>query len=302
MSLLDDLNDDFWSKLVNCCNAKIISVVSNDHCKAFLLSESSLFVWHDRFVILTCGITQLVKSVEYFVQHFDHEILEHVSYQRKNEYFSHAQPSCFGDDVAVLSRYLTGKAYRFGELDSHHNYIFHQENTYKIQRHEKTYGFLAYQMGEKASSILTREGLSATEIRCFLQLEQLFPNFTFDDHVFKPYGYSINGIHENNYLTIHITPQVSSSYISIESNINLIKLAPIFLAVLAPQSFDLLGFNEYDFTQLLADFVPNAYVSKSRIKETLSNEHHVCFANYILPQQMFSSATVFDPNKVDHGL
>ena len=58
LSLLNDISNTFWQELVKCCNAQILSSIENEHCKAFLLSESSLFVWHERFVILTCGVTQ----------------------------------------------------------------------------------------------------------------------------------------------------------------------------------------------------------------------------------------------------
>ena len=47
-SLLNDISDDFWQLLVERCQAKIISSIQNESCKAFLLSESSLFVWSDR--------------------------------------------------------------------------------------------------------------------------------------------------------------------------------------------------------------------------------------------------------------
>ncbi|MBA6364897.1 adenosylmethionine decarboxylase, partial [Colwellia sp. BRX8-8] len=70
LSLLNDIDDEFWSALVNRSQAQILSSIENEYCKAFLLSESSLFVWSDRILILTCGETQLVKAVEFFIQKF----------------------------------------------------------------------------------------------------------------------------------------------------------------------------------------------------------------------------------------
>ena len=35
----------YWEKIVSKCNAEIISEVKNDDMIAYLLSESSLFVW-----------------------------------------------------------------------------------------------------------------------------------------------------------------------------------------------------------------------------------------------------------------
>ncbi len=303
LSLLDDIDDDFWTALVQCCNAQILSSIRNDDCKAFLLSESSLFVWHDRLLILTCGNTRLVHSVEFFIQQIGMDKIQQVIYQRKNEYFAHAQPSSFGDDIKLLGQYVTGKAYRFGELDSHHNYIFHQDNSsFKAQSDDKTYEFLAYQISQKASEKLTTFGLKAEEIRQFLQLDQLIGDFILDDFVFDPFGYSVNAIKGKSYLTIHVTPQANSSYVSVESNINLRELTATFLSILSPKSFDLLSFNDFDFINLTDEFIPNNYVSKSRVTEHLSNNYSVCFANYILPQQAFAPAAMLDIAGENHAL
>ncbi len=302
ISLLDHIEDEFWVALVQCCNAQILSSVKNEHCKAFLLSESSLFVWHDRFVILTCGNTRLVHSVEFFIQQIGMDKIQQVTYQRKNEYFAHAQPSSFGDDIKLLGQYVAGKAYRFGELDSHHNYIFHQDNNFRVNNLDKIYEFLAYQISAEASEKLTTAGLKSAEIRQFLQLDQLIGDFLLDDFVFDPFGYSVNAIKGKYYLTIHVTPQANSSYVSVESNMNLSELSERFLAVLAPKSFDLLSFNDFDFVNLMAGFIPTSYVSKSRVSERLSNNNLVCFANYILPQQDFVKAKAFDIAGENHAL
>jgi len=302
LSLLNDFDDSFWSSLVACCNAQILSSVKNEHCKAYLLSESSLFVWDDRFLILTCGITQLVNSLEFFLKSIDNNAIKHVIYQRKNEYFAQAQLSSFGDDIKLLSKYIPGKAFRFGELDGHHNYIFHLDNAFVADKNDKTYELLAYQISKQASDKLSTPGLSANEIRSYLQLEHLLPGFAFDDFVFDPYGYSVNAIKDDKYLTIHVTPQEDSSYVSVESNLNLIEFAQTFLSILSPASFDLLGFNEFEFEPLVKKLIPSQYVSTSLVRETLSNGYYVCFANYVLPQTQYKGVIQLDIAGENHAL
>ena len=287
ISLLNDVNDQFWQALVQCCKAQILSSINNAQCKAFLLSESSLFVWHDRLLILTCGETQLVNSIEYFIQHIGKDKIQQLTYQRKNEYFAHAQPSCFNDDVKLLSQYLNGSVYRFGELDGHHNYLFNYDKNFNANPEDKFYEFLAYQISEKASVLLTTSGISAKKIRQFLSLETILPDFTIDDFVFKPYGYSLNAIKDDKYLTIHITPQANSSYISFESNIDLIAFAPLFIDILQPLSFDILSFNEFEFSEKTSPYQKTNYVSKTLVETTLSNGYKINFANFILPQVTF---------------
>ncbi|MFT7430067.1 MAG: S-adenosylmethionine decarboxylase [Colwellia sp.] len=302
LSLLNDIDDEFWSALVNRSQAQILSSIENEYCKAFLLSESSLFVWSDRILILTCGETQLVKAVEFFIQKFGTKVIKQLTYQRKNEYFSNAQPSCFGDDIKLINQYLPGKAYRFGEMDSHHNYVFHLDNDFTADTDDITYELLAYQISEQASKHLTQANLSAEEIRQFLCIDSILPDFIIDDFVFSPYGYSLNAINEQQYLTIHVTPQMDSSYISFESNIDLLLLAPKLLEILAPKSFDLMSFNEQAFEQKLRVLIPTQYVSKSRVCKKLDNGYLVNFANYILPQTVFAEPIMIDISGENHAL
>ena len=302
ISLLDDINDEFWSALVDCSQAKILSSISNEYCKAFLLSESSLFVWKDRILILTCGETQLVKAVEYFIQNIGAQTIKHLNYQRKNEYFSNAQPSCFGDDIKLINLLLPGKAYRFGEMDSHHNYVFHLDNDFIADKDDITYELLAYQISAQASQHLMQEKLTRQEIREFLRLDSLLPNFIIDDFVFSPYGYSLNAIYQQKYLTIHITPQMDSSYISFDSNINLLELAPTLIDILAPKSFDLMCFNENEFEAKLTQYIPEEYISKSKVSKQSDNGYLVNFANFILPQKTFLEPIELDISGENHTL
>lgn len=302
ISLIADLEENFWQALVQCCNAKILSTIENKDCKAFLLSESSLFVWHDRLLIITCGNTRLVHSVEYFIQQVGMSKIQQITYQRKNEYFAHAQLSSFGDDIALLGQYVKGQSFRFGELDGHHNYIFNQDTNFNFHQEDKSYELIAYQICQKASDKLTTLGLAANEIREFLQLDRLLAGYILDDFVFEPFGYSINAIKGMHYLTIHITPQASSSYVSIQANINLIALAPDFLRILAPKSIDLLSVNETDFSELTRQYLPQEYISKSLFQQHLSNNDLVSFANYILPQTVFNQAELLDVDDVSHTL
>lgn len=301
-SLLKDIKDDFWHELVSHCNAKILSTISNQYCKAFLLSESSLFVWEDRFLILTCGETKLINSVEFFINSYGKEKVRQLTYQRKNEYFSHAQPSCFGDDVKLLNQYFEGQAYRFGALDSHHNFIFHYEDNYVADEKDQTFEFLAYQISEKASRILSTPGLTREDIRALFNFEQIIPGFEIDDFVFDPYGYSLNAILDDKYLTIHVTPQETSSYVSFEANIDLIALAPKLIEVLEPNSFDILTYNEFEYENKIKTYIPEDYIACSLVEDTFSNGYQVKFGNFLKPAQSFKAPVKINKSGEDNVL
>ena len=61
---LRSLGDDMWRSVVEAAGAKILSVLRSEHCDAYLLSESSLFVYDDWFAMMTCGQTTLVAAFE----------------------------------------------------------------------------------------------------------------------------------------------------------------------------------------------------------------------------------------------
>ena len=294
LSLLDDFSDAFWADMVNSCQAQILSQIDNAQCKAYLLSESSLFVWQDRLSILTCGETRLVHAVEFFMDQVNASTILQLTYQRKNEYFSRAQPSNFFDDIKRLDKYGKSKAYRFGHLHSHHNYLYHIGEGYQADSTDQTFELLAYQIGSQATQRLTTKDLSRESIRQFLQLDKWLQGFTLDDFVFEPFGYSLNALKGQYYLTIHVTPQATSSYVSFEANFDLIEHAPLITTVLNPAAFDLVCFNAKAFERQTDLHIPSRYICKTRVRDTLTNGFDVCFASYVQSQCDFDKPVLLN--------
>ena len=82
---LRSLGREVWREVVQKAGAKILSEISNDQCDAFLLSESSLFVFEKKFILITCGKTLLTTSIREFLTHVPAESVEMLFYERKNE-------------------------------------------------------------------------------------------------------------------------------------------------------------------------------------------------------------------------
>ncbi len=241
------LDDRFWADVVVSAKAEILSKMSNEFCDAYLLSESCLFVWDDKLLMLTCGNTTLVDAVILCVDKLGQSAIASVSYQRKSEYLSHLQTSSFSDDLLPLRTKLSGVAYRVGHLDTHHHYLFASDTTCPVVEPKSNSELLMYHIKGAVADYLRSDKQSCEGIRHMLGLEVLFPNFTFDDHLFAPFGYSINGLWEDKYMTIHITPQEQSSYVSIETNLHseliVFNIFSILLNKLNPQGWDVISFN-----------------------------------------------------------
>jgi len=250
---LRSLGTDFWANIVAQCEAEILSSISNEKCDAYLLSESSLFVWDHHFLMLTCGTTTLVNSLNAFLNHFEEnngsqfEQIQSIIFQRKNEYQSHLQKTSFEQDINQLQKRLSGVAFQLGNLDSHHNYIYHLDRPYTPHQEDKTFELLMYHIDGEAADYLRTEQQCATKIRTLLNLEQLLPGFVINDYVFEPFGYSMNAIAGDKYATMHITPQEQSSYVSFETNLDInqhqVNIFTNLVQLLNPCSFDIISFN-----------------------------------------------------------
>jgi S-adenosylmethionine decarboxylase len=237
----------FWKDIVALAKAEIISVISNEQCDAYLLSESSLFVWDKRVVVITCGLSTLIDSLLALIDRIGVVNVSFVCYQRKNEYLAHLQASTFVDDIARLRQVVPGNACRIGHLDSHHHFIFTTDGCSQPELIEPTSELLMYHISGEFAQYLLSQNQSKEQIIHWLQLDIFFPGFLYDCHLFSPLGFSVNGIKGDRYFTIHITPQEQSSYVSVETNIDLTcnhsDIAANYLAMLKPISWDFIGFN-----------------------------------------------------------
>lgn len=237
----------FWEHIVSLAKADILSHINNDQCDAYLLSESSLFVWDHRVVMLTCGLSTLIDSVSALIDKVTEDKLTFMSYQRKNEYLAHLQASTFIDDINTLRLRVPGTAFRVGHLDNHHHFLFSSDKSCQIMSQDKTCELLMYHISGPVADYLCTEQQTVAQIYKLLMLDELFADFEYDAHVFSPLGFSINGIKDNFYYTVHITPQEQSSYVSLETNVDLeqhqFDVASTLLAILKPRSWDIIGFN-----------------------------------------------------------
>jgi S-adenosylmethionine decarboxylase len=229
-------NDGRWHRVVEASGARIISRRSTADLDAYLLSESSLFVWSDRIVMITCGSTTLTNALPEILRVVGGDRVAYVLYQRQKGADPHKQAGKFTDDVFRLKGHLAGETCRAGQDSGQYIDIFHT-------------ALAGDAAGRKATLQLAMRNLNAesmnrfrstdceTSIRqeTFAELDGIYPFALTDRHLFSPSGYSMNGISGENYFTVHVTPQSEGSYASFETNFTesdygrvLKKVVPVF--------------------------------------------------------------------------
>ncbi|KAK4691201.1 S-adenosylmethionine decarboxylase, partial [Lecanoromycetidae sp. Uapishka_2] len=137
---------EVWKDMLDLVNCKVLSVVRSEHVDAYLLSESSMFVFPHKLILKTCGTTTLLRGLPKILEiaaldaGFPHAVANQtlgtataakpyrVFYSRKNFLFPDRQ---FGphrswrDEVKSLDRlFLGGSAYMIGKMNGEHWYLY----------------------------------------------------------------------------------------------------------------------------------------------------------------------------------
>lgn len=270
----------FWDRIVCAVGARILSRIENDHAIAYLLSESSLFVYDDRMVMITCGRTQLTKAVPFLMERIGADAVELLAYERKNEVFPHAQATNFYEDAQSLRRHIPGRAFQFGFEDEHHLNVYQSLCNGPHIQEDVTVELLMYGLSDQArlpfidGPSRPKNALEALGLRDFLT------GFHCDEYDFEPSGYSLNAIREDRYFTVHVTPEERAPYASVETNADFDgRLSDVlrgWVDAFSPRSFDVVVWQRGRDIDL-PDFGRPA---RNSVSQALPCGYHVRFIHY----------------------
>jgi len=288
---LRDFGSVYWTDVVRRAGAEVLSRVSNERCDAYLLSESSLFVFEHRVTMLTCGRTTLHDAALAVLERVPIEGVRRLTYKRKQEVFPHDQPTSFFDDVRLLHERLPGRAYQFGNQDEHHLYLFHMDRDTSAFRAGTTVEVLMHGLCDRVRRdfcVATRP--STAEVRAATGVDRIIPGFELDDHLFRPTGYSLNAIRDDAYYAVHVTPEAGCSYASFETDHpfrgDLQPVLSRLLDIFRPRSWDLVLFDD-------AIRVPETaagYRMRSHVAQAPDRGLDVRFLSFYRPQSSVAHA------------
>jgi len=217
------LKQSFWHDLVSYAGAEIISNINNTQISAYLLSESSLFVWSDKLLLITCGNTQLVKAALFIQQQLSKEKIKTLIFQRHQALKPQLQLTNFKQDSILLEKQFNGRQLHWRENYQGDLFVFGETSKQTIS----TQGIYMFHglRGEFAEHLQSRH-IDKISILKKLKLTEFFSDFMIDHFSFKPKGYSLNAINQQDYLTIHLTPEKLSTYLSVETSLSETQSAP----------------------------------------------------------------------------
>lgn len=275
----------YWEHVVGLASARILSSLENQDCKAFLLSESSLFVWKDRLILITCGTTELIRAVDFLVEDFGKDQIVEIFYERKNEYHPDLQKSSAREDMGLLLKKFDGQALRLGRQDDHHVYVFNQLGAPSQTRGRiRTLELLMYGLRGSFNEAFTYSAENKT--RVFEELAPVFEGFEVDSYFFDPTGFSLNALQGSQYATIHVTPQGDQNYFSFEmDSVSLERSKEIveyIVGLLKPTSFDIVLFSPDEHEELRV--FEEEYQPKQICTSTTASGYKVVYKHFFDPQ------------------
>jgi len=147
---------------------------------------------------------------------------------------------------------------------------------------DATFEILMYGLDSQVRAEFGASGSGRSRQR--LGLEQILPGFQYDDHYFQPDGYSLNAIRDDEYVTIHVTPEEICSYASFETNVRFDRdfdaTLRRVLEIFRPRSFDLISW-ELEGETTISE---HGYLLKTHVAQELTCGYRVRFMNFYRPQ------------------
>ncbi|KAK8803199.1 hypothetical protein WA158_000893 [Blastocystis sp. Blastoise] len=251
---LRNLSLEDWSTVLGAAKCTILCKESNEYFDAYILSESSLFVYPYKCIIKTCGTIALLLVIPILRRYVRKLKLEFdwVSYSRKNFLYPEKQvyPHLSMDqEILFLDKYFKDvEAFVLGPLTSDHwcFYSADYSSNFPKLKQECTIDIMMYDMDLSVAQLFfQKDGISASDVTTRSGIRDLIPDSIIHEHMFSPCGYSMNGLKNDTYWTIHITPESQCSYVSFETNLLLENYTDLLILVLQtfkPRKFTLTYF------------------------------------------------------------
>jgi len=267
---LRDVDEQEWGYLLNSFGCTILNTVKNEHFDAYLLSESSLFVYKNRAILKTCGTTRLLSCLPLLEQYarnaFEGEmIVEYALFTRRNYKYPEKQPtphSSWEEEKLTLKKHFkNGIDHVIGDINDDHFYVYMEDNRSPDEEVEE------YSTVEVAMHDLCRESMqffyknenfvSEPSTLCESGITNLLPEEAqIDSLMFNPFGFSLNGLFQSSYYTMHITPQKECSYVSYETNRDLKEFDHLMLTKKVVDTFSPLKYTIIDIRTKHSNHLP----------------------------------------------
>jgi S-adenosylmethionine decarboxylase len=302
---------EWQEQLLNHVHCLIISQTSDQYLDSYILSESSLFVYPFKLILKTCGTTTLLRAVEPILAIAKRlkMTIDFCWFSRKNYVFPQKQlapHTSWDDEVKYLNKYFPdGDAYIVGPMSKDHWYLFladyrkerylHEPSQTLSRKLDQTFEVLMHELSPERMKHFFKDEkfVSSEHVTKSSGIADLLPGSVIDAFQFDPCGYSMNGLLDGCYWTIHITPEAKCSFASFETNY-LPSKGALYYNELIKKILHVFQPGRFSITLLADDDVPISLGTENLCHNNCKT--FSAFSNMSLPQfnQLNKSFTQFD--------
>lgn len=294
---LRDIPQSTWQEMLDFAKCTIISAASNEHFDSFVLSESSLFIYPFKVMIKTCGTTTLLACLPKLLEIAGccNLTVEFVMFSRKNYLFPDKQKDIhkhWDEEVKYLNTIFDGTSYIIGPTSGDHWYLYladYSEPT-RIITPEVTLEIMMHNLDAGVAAQFYRKEETSDKDK-FPGIADLIEGSQTDEFNFSPCGYSMNGLSNSAYYTIHVTPEPICSYASFETNLSLNSYTVLIqhvLSIFKPGTFTVTFFSEKPTTAAASSLFTktpfclelDGYTMKHKTFSELEGNCDILMANY----------------------
>lgn len=279
------LGYDFWASIVQHARAQILSHIHNEQCDAYLLSESSLFVYDHKCLMITCGQTDLAKAMNELILFLNKDDISQFVYERKIGHFPEQHPYQIEDDYKLLSNHFKLERKVFNQEESSPIHFFSYEKSSFETEEDGTIEILMHDLNPEVFSLFSYDQKNSfTGSDAYQKIKKLLNGFTIDEYFFDPCGYSLNAIKGKEYATIHVTPQKIGSYVSFETNMlhrgqRLNQIVLDCVEIFQSNTFDVVVFDTKTINW--KNELPEAYLVEKQQAHLIQSQYHLMCRRYI---------------------
>lgn len=209
---LMNYSESHWEFLIKKIGCNVINIIQNDFYTFFLLEESSFLLGKNYAMLKTCGKT---KPLLFLTDICGAENINILSFKYSHTDFLNPELQDYPYDSIkneydVLQQYCVNNCYDDCEIKKQSKWLCCQVGN----NHEIFYELICWKFDWNESTHLHLK----TILSDHFSSDNIANQLIFDEKCFSPCGYSLNMLCCEQYLTIHVTPQKSCSYFSIETN------------------------------------------------------------------------------------
>ncbi len=243
---LRDLPDNFWQKLVRAAGTNIVDKQVTDVVISFILSESSLFVWSNRLVLLTCGNTYPFAAVSMLLEKIAAADIIFWRCEQKGTANWPLNEKEFYTFSQGIKKSFPQLHYQNIINETGDTILFCQAGHTENDSTKNINQFLLQGLNCHPNNDICFTAKEHPSNRPVI-LRQIFPEALHHYHNFSPCGYSENGLLGNGYYALHITPEKEHSYVGFDTDLDLHEhqyLLEHLLTIFKPSTMSVISFSD----------------------------------------------------------